>query len=1156
MSLRFIIGRAGSGKSHTCLEEIRRELRRRQEGPPVILLVPEQATFQYEYMLVSTPGLQGIMRAQVLSFRRLAWRVLQEVGGAARTHIGELGKRMVLRRILEQRKSELKIFHRAARQPGFADSLSGALSELKMYRIKPADLQKSIQRLQLDRDSAILDKLRDVSLLYSQLEEFLAGRFTDPDDYLNLLAERLGSAPTVQGAEIYIDGFTGFTPQEFGVIEQLLVTANRVSVALCFDPVYIKEPCHELDAFYPPVETYHTLREMAGTLRIAAEPPVLLQHETPVRFKHSPGIAYLEKNYFRYTAVPGEQTAGVRLTACANRRAEVEAAAREILRLSREEGLRWREMVVMVRDLANYSHLIGTVFEDHDIPYFIDQKRTVLHHPLVELIRSALETVSQQWAYDPVFRYLKTDLVPVRRDEVDKLENYVLAHGIRGSRWSDGRDWTYRRRYTLGEEQECNEWEARELTLINQVRYSSTESLLNFNRRVSEVRNVREITAALFELLESLDVAARLETWAREAEQQGRLAEAREHAQLWQNILLLLDEIVEAMGKEQLSLEEYARVLESGLEGLKLGLIPPGLDQVVVGTLERSRNPNVKASLVLGISDGVLPARPGEEGLFSDFEREALREAGIALAPGSRRKIFDEQYLVYVALTRASQVLWLSYPQADDEGKALVPSQIISRIKELLPGLQERVVPVEPPGADGDLEFIACPGRSMSYLAAMLQEMKAGRRVDPVWLDVYSWFVQQPAFKETCGRVLAGLFHVNQETSLSRGLGQRLYGSRLKASVSRLEKFTACPFAHFLSHGLKLKERGQFKLAAPDLGQFFHAALKNVADRIKEQGTDWAQLTRTTAGTMVGEIVEELAPQLQNEILLSTARHRYLIRKLKSTLERSVLTLAEHARRGVFRPVAVEIGFGEQAELPPVQFDLGDRCVMEMAGRIDRIDCAREGGKPYFTIIDYKSGQAELKLADIVHGLKLQLLTYLDVALRHADQLVNQPALPAAMLYFSVKDPLVASTGPLAAAEAEKGLLKQLKMKGLLLADPLVIAQMDNQLNGQSELLPVGLKKNGEFYSNSRVISEEQFNLLRSYLEEKLKSTGRRMIYGEIEISPYRRGKDKACRFCIFKPVCQFDPLLEDNMYRLLFDLEEPALWSLIRESLGDDNHA
>ncbi|GAB6181500.1 helicase-exonuclease AddAB subunit AddB [Desulfotomaculum defluvii] len=1152
MSLRFIIGRAGSGKSHSCLTEVRQKLRENQGESPIILLVPEQATFQYEYMLATTPELKGMIRAQVLSFRRLAYRVMQEMGGAARAHIGELGKKMALRRILEQRKSELKIFHRSAKQPGFADSLASTLSELKLYRIEPRDLKKGIQQMESDKGNAILDKLQDLNLLYNDLEEFLMGRFIDPDDYLNLLAQRLQGSPTVHGAEVYIDGFTGFTPQEYRVIEQMLGTAARVHVALCFDPIYLQETCDELELFYPTVETYHILGDMAAALKVPIEAPVLCKGDTPVRFAQKLAIAHLEKNYFRHPLQAGEISQGVKLVACANRRAEVEAAAREILRLCQEEGMNWRDIVVILRDLTNYGDLINTIFNDHGIPVFIDQKRQVLHHPLVELIRSALEVIYQQWTYDPIFRYLKTDLVPVKRNELDRLENYVLSHGIRGNRWIDKRDWTYRKYYTLGEDQDLNDREAEELAQINRIRYTAIDQLNSFHHKVTKCRNVRDITTALFELLESLAVADRMERWAVEAEKEGRLIEAREHAQIWNNVSLLLDEVVEAMGDEELSLEEYSQVLEAGLESLKLGLIPPGLDQVVVGTLERSRNPNVKAALVLGINDGVLPARPGEEGLFNDYEREALREIGLKLAPGAKRKLFDEQYLIYVALTRASDQLWLSYPHADDEGKALRPSQVIQRVKELLPLLQEHIVPVEPPATGGDMIFIASPGRTLSYLVAMLRETVAGRQVDPVWLDVYSWFVQQPKYKDFCGRSLAGLYHVNQETSLAAGLGRRLYGSRLRASVSRLERFTTCPFSHFLSHGLKLEERGQFKLAAPDLGQFFHAALKLFADRIKALNLDWGQLSRNQIVTITGEIVNELAPQLQNEILLSTARHRYLIKKLRRTLERAVYTLTEHARRGIFRPIAVEIGFGENGELPAVQLELADNCKMEMAGRIDRIDSAYEGGQHYFSIIDYKSGQTDIKLTDIVHGLKLQLLTYLDVALRHAKQLTEHDALPAGMLYFSVRDPFVITSGPLTEEEAEKNLLKQLKMKGLLLADPLVITQMDQSISGQSDLLPVGLKKNGDFYANSKVLTTEQFSLLRNYLEYKLKSIGLQMVNGDISISPYQRGKEKACRYCIFKAVCQFDPLLKDNLFRLLADHEEQVLWSLIKESLGD----
>ncbi|MEG6520559.1 helicase-exonuclease AddAB subunit AddB [Desulfotomaculum sp. 1211_IL3151] len=1154
MSLRFIVGRAGSGKSHSCLAEVQQKLRENQGEGPIILLVPEQATFQYEYMLATTPELKGMIRAQVLSFRRLAYRVLQEMGGSARAHLGELGKKMVLRRIIERRKSELRIFHRAAKQPGFADSLASTLSELKLYSVEPGDLQKGLHHMQGAKGSTILDKLQDLNLLYKDFEEFLADRFIDPDDYLNLLAQHLKGSPTVQGAEIYIDGFTGFTPQEYGVIEQILGTAARVHVALCFDPIYLVEACEELELFYPTVETYHTLRDLAGSLRVPLEEPRLCQADTPVRFARESAIAHLEKNYFNHPLQAGNTAQGVTLVACANRRAEVEAAARETIRLCREEGMHWRDIVIMLRDLANYGDLVSTIFADYGIPVFIDQKRQVLHHPLVELIRSALEVVCQRWTYDPVFRYLKTDLVPVQRNEIDWLENYVLSHGIRGNRWIDNRAWTYRKQYTLGEDQEFNDRAAEELAQINQIRYAAIAQLNDFYKKATKCRQVRDITTALFELLESLAVAERMEVWAKEAEKAGRLIEAREHAQIWDNVILLLDEIVEAMGDEELSLEEYAQVLEAGLEGLKLGLIPPGLDQVVVGTLERSRNPNVRAALVLGISDGVLPARPTEEGLFSDSERETLRENGVNIAPGIRRKLFDEQYLIYVALTRASEKLWLSYPQADDEGKALRPSQVVQRVKELLPLVEEHILSVEPPaaGGEGDLSFVASPGRTLSYLASMFRETVAGHPVDPVWRDVYSWFVRHPQYQESCARALAGLYHVNQETPLPASLGRRLYGHPLRASVSRLERFITCPFSHFLAHGLKLKERGQFKLAAPDLGQFFHAALKQFADQIKLLKMDWGQLSRTQIVTLTGEIVAELAPQLQNEILLSTARHRYLIKKLRRTLERAIFTLTEHARRGAFRPIAVELGFGPQAELPAVQLTCAEGYQMEMVGRIDRIDSACEGGQHYFSVIDYKSGQPDIRLNDIVHGLKLQLLTYLDVALRQAKRLTQHEALPAGMLYFSVRDPLLTTAGPITEEEAEKSLLKQLKMKGLLLADPLVIAQMDQGMSGQSELLPVGLKKNGDFYANSKVLTEEQFKLLRDYLEVKLKSIGQRLLNGDVSLSPYQRGKEKACSYCIFKAVCQFDPLLEDNLFRLLADQEEQVLWSLIKESLGD----
>lgn len=1155
MTLRFVIGRAGAGKTRACLDVVREELLARPTGPPLILLVPEQATFQTEYALAATPGLEGFIRAQVLSFRRLAYRVLQEVGGAARAHIGELGKRMVLRRILEQRRSQLKVFRRSAGQPGFADTLARALGEMKTYCVCPADLVTATSSLRGGSGVNLLaDKLEDLLLLYTDLEVTLFDRFTDPDDYLNLLADRLELSSTVLGAEVWVDGFSGFTPLEYRVLAALNRTARRVNISLCADLIALGGSSVETDLFYPIRETYDTLCEAAARERIPVERPLSLDSYSPFRF-HNPAIAHLEKHFFNRPAphctCSGE---GVTLAAAANPRAEVEGVAREITALCRDRGYRYRDIVILLRDLDAYARLISSVFADHGIPVFIDQKRPVLHHPLVELVRSALEVVNRDWSYDPVFRFLKTDLVPLAREEVDLLENYVLAHGIRGSRWIDGKPWEYRRRLTLEEETEVTTFEAGELEEINRIRRQATTALSTFCREYGQAENVRGKTAALFNLLDQLEAPVHLESWSRRAEVEGRLEIAREHAQVWEGFTTLLDQVVEALGDEILTPDEYAAVLDAGFESMRLGLIPPGLDQVVVGSLERSRSPEARAAFVMGITDGVLPARVSEQGILSELERERLQVVGLRLAPGARRKVFDEQYLVYIALTRSSERLVLSYPLADEDGGAMMPSPVVARVKELLPGVEERVWPVEPSdaGAD-DLEFVTNPRRSLSYLAAWLREVKAGRPVNPLWWDVYSWFVRG-GHRAECARALSGLFFSNREGRLPTGVGGALYGRSLKTSVSGVEKFRACPFAHFLSRGLRLQERAIFKLGAPDLGQFFHAALKLFGDRVGEQKLGWGQLSREECRKMAGEVVDLLAPRLQSEILLSSARRRYLTGKLKRTVQRAALVLAEHSRRGQFRPVGLELAFGPGADLPAVTFTLADGSEMVLTGRIDRVDAAPGDGGVYLRVIDYKSAYVTINLSDIYHGLKLQLLTYLDVAVKHAKTLAGGSGLPGAILYFRIDDPLVKTDGGMPEeAELEKRILKELRMTGMVLADPAVARLMDDGLEGDSDLIPVQIKRDGDLGARSAVLTREQFGMLRAYLRSQLVAVGNDIIGGVVDISPYRRGTFRSCQNCSYKPVCQFDILVEGNIYRNIKAEDKDVIWGRLAEWAGGE---
>jgi len=1148
LNLRFLLGRAGSGKTHYMLHSVREQLLQSQEGSPVVLLVPEQATFQTEYTLTSRMGLKGSIRAQVLSFRRLAYRVLQETGGATRVPIGELGKRMVLRGILEKRKSELRIFGRLAGQPGFADSLARTIGEMKTYLVSPDSLTEAAEGI--DTNSVFLhDKIADIVMLYNEMDEYLEDRYTDPDDYLSLLAERIALAPSFKSAEFWIDGFKGFTPQELKVIEKIFPVAGTLNVSICIEPSLTGAGLSQEDLFYPTWKTYQEVIRAASQAGATVLKPVILDNRPPPRFLNAPDIAHLEQNLFSYPAKSYSQQAGggITILAAANRRAEVEACAREIVRLARDEGFRWRDISILTRELEVYGELIANIFKDYDIPVFIDTKKKVMHHPLVELIRSALETVIKKWSYEPVFRYLKTDLVPVDRDEVFLLENYCLAHGIRGNRWVDGKDWQYRRHYTLGEDNDISEKEKADLVLINDIREKASKALADFNDRVSLCHTVRGVTEALFILLEDLKAHETINEWKTKAEMEGNLEKAREHAQIWSGLISLFDELVEALGNEEMALDTYAGIIDSGLESMTIGMIPPGLDQVIAGSPDRSRNPDTAAAFLLGAVEGVIPARISDDGIFNNTEREKLASAGAAIAPGSRHRVFEENYIVYMAVTRAGKRLILSFPMADDEGKTLLPSPVISGIKKLFPGVKERFIQVEP--LTGDTEectgFVVHPVPALTYLTSRLREAKSGNKMNPVWWDLYNWYMGS-SIKEKAARVISSVFHSNTARTLSADKCRSLYGTPVKTSVSRVEKYISCPFAHYSAYGLRLQDRQIYRLEAPDMGEFFHAALKCFTEEQAKMQVDWGRLDREECIRIAGKIVSELAPSLQNEILLSSARYRYLTGKLNRAVTRAVLTLGEHARLGNFRPVGVEVSFGPGTRFPHTQIELPGGDSLALTGRIDRLDVFEDEDNIYLRVIDYKSSDQNIKPEDIFHGVRLQLLTYLHIAVEHYSMLTGKKVKPAGIFYFTVLDPFVTGAGPLAPEEVERSVLARLKMKGLLLEDLDVFKMMDSSVeSGWSTLFPVGITKNGSFYESAPVISEEKFELLRSYLKKMFAEAGSNILKGDVRISPYKTRSEDACRYCSFRPVCKFDLLVEGNKYRVLPQVSD-NLWDLL----------
>lgn len=704
MPVTFLLGRSGSGKTTKIWESISSSLEKEPLGAPIIILVPEQGSFGAERGLLTVGNVKGSLRAQTLSFSRLAYRVKQETGGSASLPISEEGKKMLIYKIISRRKEELKLFGASADRPGFVERLNQLHTEMKRCCLGSTDLEEQLSAMRgaIARSPILEGKLDDLQLVFSDLEKEMSRLYIDEEDRLAELAEHIPDSSYIRGAEIWVDGFHGFTPQEFVVLRELMQQASKLTVSLTIDRPYpYGDQLNELELFHPTAVTYIKLRGIAEELGIDVWDELLEPMVLP-RFEESPVLAHLERGYDRRKAWIGADELAreaISIGAAVSHRAEVEGALREMTRLARDEGAKYGEMAVLMRNIGDYEQLVQPLFQDYGVPFFLDQKVNELHHPLVEFIRSALDVVRRRWRYEDVFRCVKTELLlpldgSITRDDMDALENYVLACGIQGYRWTDGRSWKGIPSLSLeGGRQMDDEL----LATMERCRASITGPLFAFEKRIQKSRSGLELCTAMYKLLEETDVARKLEKLSVKSMEKGQPEKAREHSQLWGEVLDLLDQIVEMMGNERLEFEVFTGVLETGLAELKMGLVPPALDQVLVGNMDRTRPTGVKYAFLLGFNEGVVPAQFKEDGILSEGERSVLENAGMELAPGASRKLLDERFLIYNALTTGSRKLWISYATADDEGKALLPSEVIRHLHRMFPRVQEHSLSALPP---------------------------------------------------------------------------------------------------------------------------------------------------------------------------------------------------------------------------------------------------------------------------------------------------------------------------------------------------------------------------------------------------------------------------------------------------------------------------
>ncbi|WP_080874102.1 helicase-exonuclease AddAB subunit AddB [Oceanobacillus timonensis] len=1159
MTVRFILGRSGTDKSGWMMKDIEQRLQKDPMGPAIFYIVPDQMTFQLETALFSREHLSGSIRAQVTSFSRLAWRILQETGGGLKPFISSVGTQMMLRKIIAEKSGDWMAFQKAMKKQGFLDQLESVIQEFKRYEITPDALR--IQQNQLNQfvhqspsETGLVRKLDDFIYIYEQLLKQLQHTYMDNEDRLQILKEKIPQASTLEGAHIYIDGFHRFTPQEISVITALMKKCAQVHIGLTVDPANTDNP-DELDIFYQTNQTYQQLSAVAEDNGISLDQSV---HLNPLKdqFKDRPYFAHLEQNFDVRPSPEYTTDASIEIAEAVHPRAEVEGVASRILSLVRDEGYRYRDISILVRQSDVYDDLIETIFGDYDIPVFIDQKRSMLHHPLIELIRSMLEAIENGWRSDAIFRVLKTGFIPasdeefpLTNDAVDQLENYTIEYGIRyRKQWLADKPWKYQRFRGFDQAAQTS-FESEMQEEINRYRNQITDALRSFDADFRAASSVKERCEAIFIWLESLGVPEKLEEMQASFDEQGIPERGREQQQVWDAVVQLMEEMVEIAGDEELDMSTFNTSINAGLEALEFSHVPPTMDHVLVGTIDRSRMSDVRCAFLLGVNEGIWPMKPQIDGMIDDEERDLLEQNGLKLADNGQRQLLDDWFYIYLSLTVAKDKLMISYPISDEEGKAKVPSQVVHRIEDLFPACQEHVLFQDVEDAADTTRFITTKTKTRSALTTQLAKFQRGYDMDSAWFAVYNWYVENQSKHSMTYRILQGLFYKNQPEQLKKETAEELYPKQIKASVSRLESYYRCSYQHFARYSLNLKERETYKLDAPDIGQLFHEALRLITDWVQNEQKDFKQLTKETSANYARRAIQKLSPVLQHQILHSSNRYTFIQQKLEEIIARAAFILSEQARQTDFSPIGLELSFGEKdSPLPPLVLPLDNGYELMLRGRIDRVDKAELHQDLYLRIIDYKSSSRALDLLEVYYGLALQMLTYLDVVLTHSEKWLGQQANPAGVLYFHVHNPMINLDNETTDSDIEQEIFKSYKMRGLLLSDEEIAKMMDESLDiGTSNIIPAGLKKDGTFNSRSKIADEDTFAQLKNHIHGLLKQAGLDMTSGGVEINPFQKKDTEACTYCPFHAVCQFDPVLQGNHYRKIENLKEKEVINLLK---------
>lgn len=1104
--MKIVYGRAGSGKSYFCMNEIKEQLES-DVSNTLIYIVPEQYSLGAEFELSNVLSRNGTINIQVLSFKRLAYRLFNELG-YMKPAFSKASKSMLIYYIMTKQEKNLKVLKGVSKNRGIVNTICDTISELKRYNIS----WEKLQDIKIENEYLML-KLHDITLIYKAYEEFIENDYIDIDNNLTTLSKLISKSNMLKNAKIWIDEFDTFTPQEFSIIEELEKVAY-VTVTLTYEN-------NKNDLFIFTQKMYNKLKKFSNVEEVFLD--------KPKRFKNHE-LYHLEQNIFQFPYIKyNKQIENIHINVDANPYTEIENVAKVISKKVREDGLRYQNFAILTRNIDSYKTIFKRVFNNYDIPYFFDDKKELSMQPLLMLITSLFDIISKNFKYENVFQYLKTGLTNIQdSNDIDLIENYVLQYGIRGaSKWSS--KWEYPHE---------------NLEKINYIRESIVAPILKLKENMNGKNTVKDIATKLYNFLVEINVYENIQNISNiilsESKQSRELEIVNTYIQVWNIVLELLDELVGCLGNELMSFDMFKNVLLQGISMHQIGILPTSNDQVMIGDIFRTRNSNVQVLFIIGVNDGVFPMSFDSEGFINDSERDLLMNNGIELAKNTKALLLEDNFNIYKALTTPSSEIYISYVIANNDGGALRPSTIIYQIKNIFPELN-----VKSNVLTNDDE-VYTKEEAFNPLLNNLRAFYDGKQISDKWKNTYLWYLKNE--NEKLLKVQSGLDYKNTIEYLDKKHSQSLYGKELYGSVSRLETYANCPFSFFLRYGLKIKDRKVFKLDTPDIGLFLHDIIDEFSKYFIEKNISLRDVTKEQADSIVSQLVDESLQSFKNNIFGSSNQMKVLSNKLKRVVKRMVWIIINHIKSGEFEVEGTEVGFGKDKQFSAVEIDLGDENKLVLSGVIDRIDIAKTEDGKYIRIIDYKSYNKELKLSDIYYGLQLQLLVYMDATLESSiDSTSESELLPGGILYLKLDDPILKTKKDIDIHDIEKEIAEKLRMKGVILSDARLLKAMDSEMIDESSVLDLTIKKDGSYSSKVPSASKEQFEDLIKHMKSILKNMGNEILSGNIKNEPIKKKDQTACEHCDYKLICQFDKEL-GNKYRVINDLKNDEVFRRISD--------